>query len=122
MINEKILEFRRVENNRAILAELLKQPVLQLALNAVRESGVPKSMPGIYAGVHPDTIVAHDYHRMVGINEAISTLSEMTKPVASAEGVQEEAPFVHSLPKHLRGEHPPEHPNPAIQRFISPTE
>lgn len=121
MINEHIAAFRRIDNNRAILAEILKQPVLKEALSAIRELGIPKAMPNIYAGVHPDTIVAHDYHRKVGINEALDTLFDMVKPVAGAELGPPEIPHAHNLPAHLRSEVPPQHPNPEIQRFISPT-
>lgn len=106
--NRKTIEFRKSDTNRAQLNELLQHPVLQLALDAIREAGIPKTMPDIYAGVHPDTIIAHDYHRKVGINEVLSALNSMTFPLNQApEDQQEETPFEHSLPKDLR-ELPPE--------------
>jgi len=108
--NSKTIAFRKSDTNRAQLNELLQHPVLKSALDAIREAGVPKSMPDIYAGVHPDTIIAHDYHRKVGINEVLSALVGMTYPLNEApEESKDEAPFEHSLPKELRLESlPPE--------------
>lgn len=108
--NSKTIAFRKSETNRAQLNEILQHPVLKSALDAIREAGVPKSMPDIYAGVHPDTIIAHDYHRKVGINEVLSALNSMTYPLNEApEDQKEESPFEHSLPSELRIENlPPE--------------
>ena len=120
MINDSILAFRRVDNNRAVLAEILKQPVLQAALAAIREAGIPKAIPSAYAGVHPDTIVAHDYHRKVGINEALDALADMLKPVPTASPVEMEEAFACNLPPHLRSKTPPDLSTPEANRFLSP--
>ena len=101
--NAKTILFRKSDSNRQQLNHLLNDPVMKMALDAIREAGVPKSMPEIYAGVHPDTIIAHDYHKKVGINEALSALSAMTFPLNEApDDVKEETPFEHTLPKELR--------------------
>ena len=101
--NSKTIAFREQEGLRAQLKELLANPVLKSALDAIREAGIPKSMPEIYSGVHPDTIIAHDYHRKVGINEVLAALNTMTFPVNSAPDEQvDEVPFEHMLPKELR--------------------
>lgn len=108
--NSKTIAFRKVDTNRAQLAGLLDHPVMRSALDAIREAGIPKSMPEIYSGVHPDTIIAHDYHRKVGINEVLSALQAMTFPLNQApEESVEETPFEHALPENLRMENlPPE--------------
>jgi len=106
--NTKTLAFRKVATNRAQLQELLNHPVMKSALDAIREAGIPKSMPEIYAGVHPDTIIAHDYYKKVGINEVLSALIAMTFPLNAAPDEQaEEKPFEHNLPPELRLENLP---------------
>lgn len=101
--NSKTVLFRKSEHLRQQLASLLDNPVLKQALDAIREAGVPKSMPEIYAGVHPDTIIAHDYHKKVGINEVLAALITMTFPLNEApEEIKDEVPFEHTLPKELR--------------------
>ena len=102
--NSKTEAFRKLDSNRKQLQELLSHPVMKMALDAIREAGIPKAMPNIYAGVHPDTIVAHDYHKKVGINEVLSALVSMTFPLNAApdEMDREEEPFAHSLPPELR--------------------
>ncbi len=107
--NSKTIAFRKMDSHRAQLNELLQHPVLRSALDAIRDAGVPKSMPEIYAGVHPDTIIAHDYHRKVGINEVLSALISMTFPLNEApEDEKTETPFEHTLPPDLRLENLPE--------------
>lgn len=101
--NSKTIAFREQEGLRAQLKDLLANPVLKSALDAIREAGIPKSMPEIYSGVHPDTIVAHDYHKKVGINEVLATLTALTFPLNSApDETPEEVPFEHALPPELR--------------------
>lgn len=101
--NSKTILFRKSEHLRQQLNNLLNDPVMKQALDAIREAGVPKSMPEIYAGVHPDTIIAHDYHKKVGINEVLAALNTMTFPLNEApEDIKDEVPFEHTLPKELR--------------------
>lgn len=101
--NSKTAAFRKSEHLRQQLSSLLDNPVLKQALDAIREAGVPKSMPEIYAGVHPDTIIAHDYHKKVGINEVLAALITMTFPLNEApEEIKDEVPFEHTLPMELR--------------------
>jgi hypothetical protein len=101
--NHKTVAFRKDDAARKQLAEALDLPVIKSALDAIREGGIPKAMPEIYAGVHPDTIVAHDYHRKVGINEVLETLKQMTTPIKEVDPeFQTELPHGWKLPPELR--------------------
>jgi len=108
----KIMAFRKSDDARAELGMLLGNKTLQLAISAIREKGVPKSIPQIDTRNHPDTIIAHEFHKMVGINHALDLLERMTYPLDTHpddEREGEEEAYAHSLPPILRGKPPQMH-------------
>ncbi len=99
------MAFRASDDARTELAQLLAQPVLKKAFDAIREKGVPKSIPQIDNRNHPDTVIAHKFHEMVGINYALDLFERMTFPLNEHPDDQtdaEQEPYAHSLPAHLR--------------------
>lgn len=108
----KIMAFRKSDDARAELGMLLGNKTLQLAISAIREKGVPKSIPQIDTRNHPDTIIAHEFHKMVGINHALDLLERMTYPLDTHpddEAETEEVPHAWNLPANLRGKPPQMH-------------
>ena len=102
-LTPKMIAFRKSDDARAELARLINEPVMRQALEAIRDAGVPKSIPQLDSRNHPDTVVAHKFHEMVGINSAIDALTRMTFPLNQhPDDKEEEEPFAHTLPKHLR--------------------
>ena len=100
----KIMAFRTNDTLRTELGNALGGNAMRLAFEAIRERGIPRSIPQIDTRNHPDTIIAHEYHKMVGINMALDLLERLTFPVDTHpedEKDQEEA-YVHTLPAHLR--------------------
>jgi len=100
----KIIAFRSNDTLRTELGSALGGNAMQLAFEAIRERGIPRSIPQIDARNHPDTIIAHEYHKMVGINLALDLLERLTYPLDTHpedEKEQEEA-FAHTLPPYLR--------------------
>ena len=105
----KIIAFRRSDDARTNLGHLLNDPTLKAAIEAIREKGIPKSIPKLDTKNHPDTIIAHEFHKMVGINYALDLLTRMTFPLDQHPDdaqEREENPWEHNLPAHLRGNPP----------------
>jgi len=101
--NHLITAFRNQEGLRKQLHDLLVSPVLKTALDAIRMAGVPRKLPNLDTRNHPDTIVSHDYHRLVGINEVLDTLEGMTKaPGFAPSEMEEETPFEHAIAPDLQ--------------------
>jgi hypothetical protein len=100
----KIMAFRKSDDARTELGNLLGNKTLQWAIDAIREKGIPKSVPKVDTLNHPDTIIAHEFHKMVGINYALDLLERMTYPLDThpEDEKEPEEAFVHTLPAHLR--------------------
>jgi hypothetical protein len=77
------IEFRSSQGLRDLLAELLKNPTLQMALTIIKSS--PEEFPNQVPGVHYDLLCARDYAKTIGINSAIKKLSELTEPIKMNE-------------------------------------
>jgi hypothetical protein len=102
-LTPKMIAFRRSDDARTELARLLNEPALKQAIEVIREAGIPKSIPQLDSRNHPDTVVAHKFHEMVGINSALDALSRLTLPMNEhPDDHAEEEPFSHTLPKHLQ--------------------
>lgn len=98
-----MIAFRNSDDARAELARILNEPVMKQAIEAIRDAGVPKTIPQLDSRNHPDTVVAHKFHEMVGINSALEAFVRLTYPMNKhPDDKEEEEPFAHTLPKHLQ--------------------
>lgn len=108
----KIRLIRESDDARAQIGEWLAAPIAKQVFEALRERAIPRSIPQIDNRNHPDTIIAHKYHEMVGANNTLDWFSRLTYPLDTHpdDGAEaEEVPHAWNLPAHLRGGPPQMH-------------
>jgi len=76
----EIAYFRSSIPLQEALKEELKQPGIAAALAAIASTVLPRNIPQTIPGNHPDTAIAHQYYRMFGVQQVLSTLEAMTVP------------------------------------------
>lgn len=107
--NSKTIAFRKVDTNRAQLAGLINNPVMESILDAVEDEALPKNQAKTIPGISPDITDARDTHYRRGICAAIQTIRGCIYPLNQApDESEDETPFEHSLPENLRIENLPE--------------
>lgn len=74
----EISQFRSSTPLQQALKVALGQPEIQAALAAIASTVLPRSIPEAIPGNHPDTAIAHQYYRMFGVQQVLSTLEAMT--------------------------------------------
>jgi len=102
----KIRAIRASDDARAQVGEWLSHPIAKQVFEAIRERGIPKNIPQIDNRNHPDTVIAHKFHEMVGLNLALDLFARMTYPLnehPDDKREAEEEAYLHSIPAHLRG-------------------
>lgn len=108
-MTEKEVAFRNSPQLREQLAELLKNEVLKMALDAIRI--VPTELPPPLPGQHQDLIMAREYSKLVGINNAISKLTTLTKSISQIDEKQAARDqWADYLPEDMRKAIQPEQP------------
>lgn len=99
-----IQKMRGSQPLREAMAAILADPTMQKALDALATATTPTSIPSQISGVHHDTTIAHEFHRMLGVAQTLNTLRALGTAVgaheqeASIEGTE----FTHALPPELR--------------------
>ncbi len=83
LASPEIQRFRTSVALQLALAEELKLPGIAAALAAIASTVLPRSIPDTIPGNHPDTAIAHQYYRMFGVQQVLSTLQAMTVPTGS---------------------------------------
>ncbi len=58
----------------------LQQPGIKAALAAIASTTLPRNIPPPIPGNHPDTAIAHQYYRMFGVQQVLSTLEALAMP------------------------------------------
>ena len=91
---EAIRQFRNSAPEREALKLALANPTLQKALGLLREAAVPKSTPPPIPGNHPDTAIAHEWFRSMGIVAFGDTLRAMSEGVRLKGDTLEDDVFV----------------------------
>jgi len=76
----EISQFRSSTPLQQALKLALGQPEIRAALEAIASTVLPRSIPEAIPGNHPDTAIAHQYYRMFGVQQVLSTLEAMTVP------------------------------------------
>ena len=82
------------------LLTLLQDPILQEAFSLVAK--VPMAPPDTRPGIHIDTLMAHEFCRMVGANTVWTKLDKLTLPLSNQQAPVDEEEWMHDLPKDLQ--------------------
>jgi len=100
------------------LKEELKLPGISAALAAIASAVLPRGIPAAIAGNHPDTAIAHQYYRVFGVQQVLSTLEAMTvstgKHKLEIEAAKEITPFGTTLDPRFASPTPPKHPSETV--------
>lgn len=100
----EILRFCQQPNLRDGLNTLLQDPTMVLALKALSTLGTPREIPVHVPGVHHDTVIAHQYHRQLGVNAVLKMLEKMTMtpPLADLTAIDQDEMFTGNLPPEFK--------------------
>ena len=93
-------QFRASDDKRTTLLGFLKNPVVQEAFGLVAK--VPMVPPDIRPGIHIDTLMAHEFCRMVGANTVFNKLDRLTLPLSTKEAPPDEDEWMHAIPDNLK--------------------
>jgi hypothetical protein len=102
--NEETQAFRGKSEYRERLAEILADPVFQLAVSIVKGSAVPKPPSTHELTALSDIVFGRRYMLMSGVNQGFEDLERLTKPIAVGEtesGLLAKA-FTHNIAPELR--------------------
>jgi hypothetical protein len=102
----EISRFRSSAPLQEALKAELKLPGISAALAAIASTTLPRSIPGSIPGNHPDTAIAHQFFRMFGVQQVLSTVEAMS--VAPGKHILEQVPEVDAFTTTL----PPEFADP----------
>jgi hypothetical protein len=92
------LRFKQSESYREKIAALLDDETVKLALEAVASCASPTAMPQHVPGQAYDITIAHAFHEMRGVNEAIKLLKGLGATHAPGQFEAEiEEEFAHAL-------------------------
>lgn len=80
LTSPEISRFRSSAPLQEALKNELKLPGISAALAAIASTVKPRGIPESIPGNHPDTAIAHQYYRMFGVQQVISTLEALTVP------------------------------------------
>ena len=109
LTSPEISRFRSSAALQEALKAELKLPGISAAISAIASTVLPRSIPGTIPGNHPDTAIAHQFFRMFGVQQVLSTLEAMT--VAHGRHTLEQVPevdaFTTTLPPELADPRPP---------------
>lgn len=74
-----ITQFRSSSPLTAALGEIMDNPTMKQALDAIKEDALLRAPPQGVAGVHQDTVTAHHAYKQFGVLHVIDTLRRMTR-------------------------------------------
>jgi hypothetical protein len=78
LTSPEISRFRSSAPLREALKAELKLSGISAALAAIASTTKPRNIPGAIPGNHPDTAIAHEFYRMYGVQQVLSTLEALT--------------------------------------------
>jgi len=116
-MNDALLNSPEIEEfwGSAVLQEALKQelqqPGIKAALAAIASTVLPRNIPPPIPGNHPDTAIAHQFYRMFGVQQVISTLEALAMPKGKhrlSNGAAAVAAFEGNLPEEFADPLPPD--------------
>lgn len=82
-----IHQFRLNADKQKHLAAALKLDIVAEVLELLEEAARPKPATGLAApaGLHHDSVVSREYHRLLGIQQTVETIRGMVTPKKVAE-------------------------------------
>ena len=84
-MTEETQAFRQKPEYRDKLAELLADPVMQLAISIIKGAAVPKPPNPQEVSALADIVFGRRYMLMSGVNQGFIDLEMLTKPVVAGE-------------------------------------
>lgn len=102
---EQILAFRQKPEYRDRLAELMKDPVLQMAIEIIKGAAVPRPPTDQETTSLADIVFGRRYLLMSGVNQGFDKLELLTKAITvneAAVAIQMSKAYDHTLPAELR--------------------
>ncbi len=107
-MTEEAQAFRQKPEYRDKLAELLKDPVLQLAIGIIKGAAVPKPPNQQEVSALADIVFGRRYMLMSGVNQGFADLETLTKPIKPGETDNDllVRAYEHKIPAEFREEKP----------------
>ena len=96
--------FRQKSEYRDRLAELLADPVLQLAISIVKGAAVPKAPSSQEVAALADIVFGRRYMLMSGTNHGFDELEALSKPIKAGESETDllSKAYEHTIPAQFR--------------------
>lgn len=113
----EITRFRSSLPLQEALKEELKLPGISAAIAAIASTVLPRNIPQTIPGNHPDTAIAHQFYRMFGVQQVLSTLEAMT--VSTGKHDLEAAPAA-LVPFEDSDHFDPRYRDPHPPKFVAP--
>lgn len=107
-MTEEAQAFRQKPEYRDKLAELLKDPVLQLAMDVVEGTAKPKPLNETEISTVPDAVIVRRHTTMAGMIRAFNELKLLAQPIKPGETDNDllARAYEHSVPAQFREEKP----------------
>lgn len=108
-MTEETQAFRQKPELRDRLADLLKDPVLQLAISIIKEAAVPKPPSNQEVSALADIVFGRRYMLMSGVNQGFTDLEMLTKPIVAGETDKDllAKAYDHKIPAEFREQEKP---------------
>lgn len=108
-MTEETQAFRQKPELRDRLAELLKDPVLQLAISIIKGAAVPKPPSNQEVSALADIVFGRRYMLMSGVNQGFTDLEMLTKPIVAGETDKDllAKAYDHTIPPQFREQEKP---------------
>lgn len=107
-MTEEAQAFRQKPEYRDRLAEILKDPVLQLAISIIKGAAVPKPPNQQEVSALADIVFGRRYMLMSGVNQGFADLETLTKAIKPGETDNDllAKAYDHTIPPQFREEKP----------------
>lgn len=76
---KEIQDLMQSQGFRAQWRQVFDCNEFKAVFEAMRKSCRAISLPGLTPGVHHDTTIAHEYHRLIGNNEVLDLMEKIAK-------------------------------------------
>lgn len=108
-MTEETLAFRQKPELRDRLAELLKDPVLLLAIDVVEGTAKPKPLNDTEISTVPDAVIVRRYNTMAGKIKAFDELRLLAQPIVAGETDKDllAKAYDHTIPPQFREQEKP---------------
>jgi len=107
-MTEEAQAFRQKPEYRDRLADILKDPVLQLAIGIIKGAAVPKPPNQQEVSTLADIVLGRRYLLMSGVNQGFADLDKLTEAIKPGETDNDllAKAYEHKIPAEFREEKP----------------